>query len=275
MASIKIRTPTRNYEVKKGQQLKKDDSYYQEIKMRAANIVLGALSEMNKVAIDREISIMATFFQRVVARTPIDEKYQITFVHKDGTTRTTTHKIDTIVCQDDWYITDGKMKITAKQMKAVDDRLFWNVNDKYSVTQIKQILKERFNVTPETNFEVGNDNPHFKLLEEGNSRWINDGLTAGKDWRGKQKNEAVYREHGVKNMHSIQAPVGMWRISMAELELMKNSTAKSPLTSRYRAQAWRTMNNMPNKKKVAEFARFLESKKNIAYKDIVAYLEKY
>ena len=275
MATIKIKTPTRNYDVKDPKDFVKNKAYYEDIKMRAANVALGQLSASAKIAAERQISIMATFFQRVVARTPIDEKYRVTVTRKDGTTRTYTHKIDNIVCQDDWYITDGKTKITAKQMKAIDDRMFWSVNDKYAVDQIKKILREKFSVTGNTQFEVGNDNPHFKLLEEGNSRWFNDGLTSGKDWQNRPKNEAVYREHGVKNMHSIQAPVGMWRISLAELEVMKQSSAISPLTSRYRTQAWRTMDKPPNKKKLAEFARLLESRRNIAYKDIVRYIEEY
>lgn len=272
MASLTIRTPTKNYRINKEQDLKKDDAYYETIKMRAANIALGNLSMLTKIAVDRELSIMATFFQRVVARTPIDEVYQVTHVHKDGTTRTTYHKIDTIVCQDDWYITDGQTKITAKQMKAIDKDLFWNVNEKYSVDKVKKILKEKFNPTPETNFEVGNDNPHFELLENGNKRWMNDGLTAGKSRTVK---ESVRREHGVKNRHSIQAPVGMWRITMAELEAIRQSNAKSPLTARYRSQYGRIQHGLPNRKKLMEFARVLEKRRNIKYKDIVEYLEKY
>lgn len=272
MATMTIRTPTKNYTVKKKEELKKDNAYYEAIKMRAVNVTLDNLSKFTNIAVDRELSIMATFFQRVVARTPIDEKYQVTYVRKDGTTRTTYHKIDTIVCQDDWYITDGKTKITAKQMKAIDKDLFWNVNEKYSVGMVKKILKEKFNPTPDTNFEVGNDNPHFELLENGNKRWFNDGLTAGKT---RKENETVRREHGVKNKHSIQAPVGMWRITMAELEAIKQSNAKSPLTSRYRSQYGRIQHGVPNRKKLMEFARLLESKRNIKYKDIVEYLEKY
>lgn len=273
MATMTIKTPTENYTVKKGQEFKKDKSYFETIKMQTADIVLGQLSKSVKAAVNREISIMATFFQRVVARTPIDERYAVTYTRKDGTTRTTYHKIDTIVCQDDWYISDGKTKITAKQMKAIDADLFWNVNEKYSIEKIKKILKEKFNPTPDTNFEVGNDNPHFELLENGNSRWFNDGLTAGKS-RGKTKAESVRREHGVKNMHSIQAPVGMMRISLAELELMKQSSVMSPLTSRYRPQIGRTQHGLPNRRKLNDFAKLLE-KRSLKYDDIKDYLEKY
>jgi len=273
MASITIKTPTKNYKIKKGEELKKDNAYYEAIKMRTAKVALGTLSRMQRIAVDRQISILATFFQRVVARTPIDEVYQVTHIHKDGTTRTTYHKIDTIICQNDWYITDGKIKVTAGQMKTVDKNLFWNVNEKYSVDQIKKIIKERFNPTPETKFEVGNDNPHFELLENGNKRWLNDGLTAGKS-RATEENEAVRREHGVKNKHSIQAPVGMLRITMAELEAIKKSNVISPLSSRYRSQYGRIQHGLPNRTKLMEFARLLE-KKRLKYKDIVEYLEKY
>lgn len=267
MASIKVKTPTKSWEAKQG--VIYNDVITKEVKSRVANIVLGELSASARIAIEREISILATFFQRVVARTPIDESYEITLVDKKGNERKKVHKIDRSVCQDSWYITDGNVKITAKQMKAIDDRMFWNVNDNYMVNQIKKIIKEKFKVTSKTNFVVGNDNDHFKRLEEGYSKWFNDHVAATKSVAG------LYRDHGVKNMHSIQAPVGMWRISLAELEVMKNSNVKSPLTSRYRAQPWRTMNKMPNKTKLAEFARLLEKKGNISYKDIVRYIEEY
>lgn len=267
MASIKIKTPTTSWDAKEGVVF--NDVIEKDIKTRTAKIALGELSVINKIATDRELSILATFFQRVVARTPIDETYEITIVDKKGNEIKKTHKIDSSVCQDEWYITDGKTKITAKQMKAIDERMFWNVNDKYSVEQIKKILKEKFKITEKTDFVVGNNNDHFKRLEEGYSKWFNDGVTAKKSVGG------LHRDHGVKNMHSIQAPVGMWRISLAELEIMKNSTVVSPLTSRYRAQYGRIMNKTPNKTKLAEFARFLEKKGNIAYKDIVRYIEEY
>jgi hypothetical protein len=191
---------------------------------------------------------------------------------KTGRLKPDVHIPDKSVCQDDWYITDGKTKITAKQMKAVDENMFWNVNDKYSVNEIKQIIKEKFNVTDKTDFVIGNNNDHFKTLEEGCENWKKDGISAHKTIGSKK---GLKRDHGVKNQHSVQAPVGMWRITMAELEVMKNSAATSPLSSRYRAQYGRIMNGVPNDKKLAEFSRLLESRGNIAYKDIVRYLEKY
>lgn len=272
MATMTIKTPTENYTIKKGQELKKDKSYFEAIKMQTSDIVLGNLSKFEKIAVDRQISIMATFFQRVVARTPIDERYAVTYTRKDGTTRTTYHKKDTIVAQNDWYITDGKTKMTAGQMKTIDKDLFWNVNEKYSIDKIKKILKEKFDVTPDTNFEVGNDNPHFELLENGNERWLNDGLTAGKI---RTEKETVRREHGVQNKHSIQAPVGMMRISLAELELMKQSNVKSPLTSRYRSQYGRIQHRPPNRKKLEQFMKLLEKRGDLKYDDIKEYLEKY
>ena len=267
MATIKIKTPTKSWELSK--EAKYNNAILEDIKYKTSKIVLEKMSNNMKVEIDKQISILATFFQRVVARTPIDESYEITTVDKNGKEHTRTHKIDNSVCQDSWYITDGKIRITSKQMKAVDDRMFWNVSDKYSVDQIKKILKEKFVITDKTVFTIGNENDHFKRLEEGYSKWFNDGISAKKSVGG------LRRDHGVKNMHSIQAPVGMWRISLAELEVMKNSTAASPLTSRYRAQRWRTMNKIPNKTKLAEFARLLATKGNITYKDIVRYIEEY
>ena len=267
MAVIKIKTPTRSWEISK--EAKQNSQIFDNLKYKTAKIVLDKMSQNAKVEKERHISILATFFQRVVARTPIDETYEIVTVDKKGNEHKKTHKIDSSVCQDSWYISDGRVRLTAKQMKAIDDRMFWNVNDLYMINQIKNILKNSFVITDKTQFTIGNDNDHFKRLEDGYSKWFNDGITAKKSVGG------LHRDHGVKNMHSIQAPVGMWRISLAELEIMKNSKVASPLTSRYRAQPWRTMNKTPNKAKLAAFARLLESKGNIAYKDIVRYIEEY
>ena len=273
MSTMTIRTPSNNYTIKKNQDFKKDASYFEEIQMQAVDVSLGKLAAYAKAAVKREIAIVATFFQRVVARTPIDERYAVVRTKKDGTTETTYHEIDTIVCQDDWYITDGKRKITAGDMKKIDGDLFWNVNEKYSIEKIKKIIQQTFDVTPDTNFEVGNDNPHFELLENGNKRWFNDGLTAGKS-RGKTKKESVRREHGVKNKHSIQAPVGMMRISLAELDLIRQSAAESSLASRYRPQIGRIQHKLPNKGKLKDFSKLLE-KRSLKYSDIEEYLEKY
>lgn len=267
MATMKIKTPSKSWDLKNG--VKYNDIISNEITSRVAKVVIPKLAVSVQREIDRQISIIATFFQRLVARTPIDESYEITYVDKKGNEKKRVHKIDRSVCQDSWYITDGKIKITAKQMKNEDSNMFWNVNDKYSVNEIKEILKNKISFTGNTELIIGNDNDHFKRLEEGYSKWFNDGVSAKKAVGG------LRRDHGVKNMHSIQAPVGMWRITMAEFEAIKNSTALSPLSTRYRAQSGRIMNGVPNKSKLAEFARLLASKGNIAYKDIVRYIEEY
>lgn len=267
MAVMKIKTPTKSWSIEEG--VKKNNIIESEVTSRIAKITLGQLSAINKIAIDREISILATFFQRLVARTPIDENYEIHYTDKKGNEKVRKHKIDKSVCQDDWYISDGQTKITAKQLKVIDDRMFWNVNDKYSIEQIKKVFKEKLRITDKTDVIFGNNNDHFKRLEEGYEKWFNDHVAARKSVGG------LRRDHGVINKHSVQAPVGMWRISYAELEVMRNSNAVSPLTSRYRAQYGRIMNKTPNKAKLAEFARFLAKKGNIAYKDIVRYIEEY
>ena len=275
MAKIIIKTPTKNYELK--DKVKKNAEWTEEMKSRVAEVALGKLSKNVNIAMDRQVSVIATFFQRVVARTPIDEKYlrsnRMIKDRKTGQLKPDEHIPDKgpgAVCQDDWYITDGRTKFTSAQMKAIDKELFWNVNEKYSVNQVKKIIQEKFNITPETVFTIGNNNPHFQALEEGYEDWKNDGLRAVKN-----RKEGIRREHGVENMHSIQAPVGMWRISMAELEVMVRSKAISPLTSRYRAQYGRIMRKPPNKAKLLQFMKLLESKKDITYADIARYVERY
>ena len=263
-----VRTPTVSYEGK--QQVEKNAEWQSGLKTRVASIVLDKLSNNINAAREREIAILATFFQRVVARTPIDEDYKVVHRNKKGEETVREHKKDTSVCQDDWYITDGNITLTARQLKTIDSKLFWNVNEKYSVEQIKKIFNEKFVINDKTKFTIGNNNPHFKSLEEGYYKWKNDGKSASKDIKA-----GVHREHGVQNMHSIQAPVGMWRISMAELEVMKNSKVASSLTSRYRAQYGRIMRKPPNKSKLESFMKLLQPKRNIAWKDIERYIERY
>ena len=268
MAQMIVRTPTTTWDAKKGVVL--NDVIKKQVETQTAEILIPKIAKIADNELDKQLSIIATFFQRVVARTPIDEPYKrsekMIKNKKTGQMEPDEHIPDKSVCQEDWYITDGKTKITAKDMKRVDDRMFWNISDKYMVNQIKKILQEKFtNISSNTVFTIGNNNDHFKTLEEGCDKWLHDRVVA----------KGEYREHGVKNKRSVQAPVGMWRISLAELEIMKNSKAASSLTSRYRAQGWRTLNRTPSKSQMKKFVDYLEKETEIKYDDIKAYLGKY
>lgn len=271
MAVMRIKTPTKNWDVKK--KVEFNEIFANEITSKVAMVVLPQLSRFAQAAINRQISIMATFFQRVVARTPVDEGYKrsdkMIKDRKTGRLKPDYHIPDYSVCRDAWYITDGQKKITAAQMRNIDRDLFWDINNKHAINEIKKILKQTFNITDKTVFTIGNNNDHFKGLEEGFEDWEHDRIVVKKGTGG------IKRDHGVKNKHSIQAPVGMWRITMAELEVIKNSNAISPLTSRYRSQNKRIMDRVPSNKQLSQFVKLLQTKGYIEYKDIERYLEKY
>ena len=74
--TIKIKTPTETWSSKR-----KTSQLSDFMKMIEANTysqVLNNIAENAEVAINQTLSIVATFFQRVVARTPLDEDYSWT-----------------------------------------------------------------------------------------------------------------------------------------------------------------------------------------------------
>lgn len=268
--TLKVKTPTQTWTVKEG--VKFADVISKNIERNTAKIVLNKLSDLHDVAIRQQISIWATFFQRVVARTPLDENYSWTERNPEtGEIIERHHKKDRIECRYDWYITDGSTKITAKELYEKDKSLFDYVSDANAIAKIADIFASELRFTKTSQrISIYNDNPHFAVLEYGGGYNWEDGGTIKK----------ARLEHGVENLHSVQAPVGMYRITEMELERSSGNTkAKTALSQRFKGQQVRTYKNgetrarkiTPTDYQLTQIIKLLK-KGHIKYDDIARYI---
>lgn len=268
MASITIKTPKRsiNLTASKKNQLQ----FFDELESNVSKVCLGKFAQSIEKSYEDQIAVIATFFQRVVARTPLDERYERVIETRNGE-KVIRHIPDEEICREHWYIEEshGKTKLYSRTLiRAGMD--FWNVNDAGEINQIKERLKAKYplkrflkaNEAPD--FTVANDCKHFTRLEYGYSAWKNDtepvtGISG--------------REHGVKNKHSVQAPVGMLRITEAELESIKRKPSLKSLRSRYKGGL--ALRVTPSERKLKEFYKLLKRSHRVRYADIKKYLEEY
>lgn len=198
-------------------------AFYQEIEKRAVKETVNQISRFVRWKNRQALEIVATFFQRVCARTPIDENYTFIYTNKQGETQLVKHNADKITCRYDWFIELSGKRVYASDIKDVYKDIFGTVNDKGSIENIKTYLLTEFgnDIVRQKEglpFIIGNENPYFATLEYGGYE---------KDGDIKAPSKLAPEGHGVLNKHSVQAPTGMLRITQMELErLFRESNAK-------------------------------------------------
>lgn len=165
-------------------------------------------------------AIAATFFQRVCARTPLDEKYMTEKVNMNtGESSWREHIPDDDRCRYDWFITDGKQELFAGDIADRIPSVFDSYNDKAAICATADMIKKTFDLTSDrVRLTIGNNNGHFSLLEYGNDEWDKDTAHPA---------EGELYEHGVRNRRSVQAPAGMYRITRMELSKIISEVRKS------------------------------------------------
>lgn len=258
--TLKIKTPTKTYSY--DNYVKNASEIQKEIEKNAATVALRGFSLRAKTLKEQELSVISTFFQRVCSRTPIDEEYEIgkAYRNKEGVLIERIHKPDEITCRYDWYVEKNGVKVTAEEIHDAYNNVFDVVNNPDSVNQIRTYLSFIFDVYADGDYVVGNNNPYFATLEYGGYK--NDGNI-------KQGDE---KEHGVKNKHSIQAPVGMLRITQAELKQSSyNKFAKSSITSRFKGRK-NYSQSVPSDAKLKDLISVMKKGK-IPYSDIKRFME--
>lgn len=155
-------------------------------------------------SIQKSFYIVATFVQRVISRTPLDDNYS--WIDEEGHKK--KHYKDKDVARYDWYITDGSKTVMSKEL-IESGAMCDEIDNQNDIEIIAQYFIKTFGLKP-TVLTIGNANEHAGVLEYGGGKnWPQDSLI---------KIDNNGREHGVKNEHSVQAPVGMLRISLAELQ---------------------------------------------------------
>jgi len=281
MVKVIVKTPTRTWTPRQG--ILYGEIFEKQIENNAAMVALKNVAEMNSTGsnyisvIDQRLSIFATFFQRVVARTPLDEKYTY-YVESEKTGKMIkkVHIPDKgyhSQCRYDWFITDGEVEVSAQDFPK---KYFDVVNDKTAIEAIKKKFKSTFaprlakknaEIALETleGLYIKNNNPHYQVLEFG----------GGWNWKNKSEiKEGKKYEHGVENEHSVQAPVGMYRISLMELQRESARNVKTNLAKRYKGNGLtkRTkLAKVPSDKDLEDFWKLMKKKK-ISYGDIKRYI---
>ncbi len=212
---------------------------------------------------------VAMFFQRVVSRTPKDERYY----RKDGR----LHKPDDDYVWKYWTISYGSKSITAAEM---GEHLFDNADDKVSgnhfnnETMIKWVqgeIEDRLfgggiNIYNRKrrirSIRIENTHPRFAMLEYGGYKCADTPEPAKADYW-----------HGVQNGYSVQAPYGMLRITQAEIESMSIKDI-----NRYLKQ-FRSYNKgvtrIPSKAKMKRLRYLIKDKTHLSARDIDAITEIY
>lgn len=251
-----IKTP--HSDIKLKDRVKFNDIFQDEIEKRAINVSIENSGRKIKEAFDKNLQVAAIFFQRVCARTPLDEDYFVGF-SEDG--QEIWHKADKIQCRMDWYVTFKGKTLKASQVTDEFPDAFDDYDDKEAIENIADLMKDKFGdiVTEDCNFIFGNDNPHFATLEYGGYK---------KD--GEIKIGPTGIEHGIENKHSVQAPVGMLRITQMELESMYKLAKPSSRYKKFSGRSNRRLSDAELKKLLKKF----KASKRLPLSDIKRYIAK-
>lgn len=185
----------------------------------------------------RIIKLAAVFFDRVCSRTPMDENYKGTLI-KEVTDKTTgektsreisiEHHADKDFCRMDWEIQIGPRKITSFELWRSNNSLFEKYNNSKDIDYIADYFEYNFKGVDLRYFDtlqIENMNDHFATLEYGRYKKAETQIFSGRKY-----------EHGVKNHHSVQAPQGMLRETLVELDRISQGSRVKSLSRRYRNQ---------------------------------------
>lgn len=203
----------------------------------------------------RNLFLAAMFFQRVVSRTPMDETYYAG-VTKDG--QPIIHKADDDYVRDAWTATYNNYKITAKQLreKGIDFIKFNNRNE------VKQIYNEFLNFLGKgkglldgkavlKGVRIENTHERFAMLEYG--EFEKDGsIKSGEHFK-----------HGVKGGYSVQAPVGMLRLTQQEFE----DTAFNIPTKDLMIDGRKWQTSLKKSGSIKTIAKMLKGKSKISFRE--------
>lgn len=196
--------------------------------------VMGGLKRCAEFAEASSVYKAAVFFQRVVSRTPYDEKYVKTVEYTNPVTHEvsrikTVHNPDRHSIRYSWCIAFGNNVLTAQELNDESPDMFFTFNSKSDIDRIfDKLYRMVGDFTEKTvrTWHVYNteyDTEEYKDLEYGSyekdSKYISKG------------NLSIHHEHGVENGFSVQAPAGMYRISL--MELMSSITSDSRTVKQY------------------------------------------
>lgn len=199
----------------------------------------------------RIIKTAAIFFDRVCSRTPMDEDYRKQLIKADGEKIYIQHKADKEFCRLRWELKIGSKTFTSYELWRSKNSLFENYNNSADIDYIFDYLwknLENTKLSDLKNIEFINTSEYFDYLEFGEYKQASSEIANGRKY-----------EHGLQNHHSVQAPNGMSRLTLAELDRIASSTATRSLERRFRSQ--RT-SKVLSSRQLALLSKALERKKS-------------
>ena len=220
------------------------------------------IAERTLEATERNVFLSAMLFQRLVSRTPMDENY-MTGMNERG--KPVMHKADNDYVRDAWVASYGTSKITAKELREKGIE-FLKFNDRTEVKKIyAEFLKLLGNRKVSTGaealqkFTITNTHERFPMLEYGEYR--HDGsIKSGEHFK-----------HGVKNGFSIQAPVGMERLTRQEFE----ETAFNIPTKDLMENGKRWQTGLIKAGSLKNVTRILKGKKKVSFRKMCEVAKEY
>lgn len=237
-----------------------------QLELTEGREIVSSLANASRTVWNKNMYILATFFQRLCARTPLDEHYMYKIKKKDGTEVEKWHTPDTQQVRMNWYITNGTSILTAHEMVSkLGPELFDTFNNPKSIKLIRQLLGKTFRMSSNGSFSltIGNDTPYFKTLEYGGYKPESSEI---KKWGSN-----LY-EHGIVNHRSVQAPVGMLRITQMEFESMKKEAVSNDVDFEYIFRNMNTEKNLSDAR-IKQLLSKIKAHRGLSLKDIKEFVE--
>lgn len=207
-------------------------AYMESVDLLTKSLVTKGTSEILGV-----INCASIVFQRLVARTPLDEEYDYVNVNKlrdmihsvsggesfDMSEVVEHHIPDNNRIRDHWRLTININGATAADVfaKDFDDKIFDEPNDLKSINEVASKISSQFDthfrgrdkgMSFDFDIVFTNNSDHFAKLEYGRYKKSKNGIKQGEKY-----------QHGVDDTgYVIQAPNGFYRKSLLELNAMLN-----------------------------------------------------
>lgn len=243
------------------------DLFFQSCERTTYKAAIDKLADTARALENRQYVILATFFQRVCARTPLDEKY-INGIDSKG--NLIYHRPNKVRCRFDWYISCGEKVVSAEEMVNQIPTIFNFYNNKGAIKEVETILRKAFKGLDISECIIGNENPYFATLEYGGY----DHDTAPRKGIVEEPWESG-EKHGVKNKHSIQAPVGMLRVTQMELQSIIQESANNTSTKGNAAYRFKNSSSQKNlsKSELDGLISKFKAHSHLSLKDIKRYID--
>lgn len=219
---------TMDFNGKSTENIGKSTSEWSEdfIKRKAAETyVAGIIDMVNKTIagmfckIEARLQAAAITFDRMISRTPFDEPYEGERLEKDGKgglrIRTFKHKPDNWYIKLSWCMSIGEQVVATSKSLMSSGCSFFDAGDENDIQCIYSVMVNF--LSNKSLKEVSNDIKCIKLYNEDEGTGKYSALEYGNSkWKNGMINEGALALHGVDNKHSVQAPNGMFRLSMAQ-----------------------------------------------------------